>query len=684
MGRKAKKVLSLLLSVTIILCVFTVIPPVKSFAAQTVSSTVPAEYESYVAALKKAHPTWKFEFLYTGLDWNTVIENEAVNGRSLVSYTFPKSYRAIDSSSYNSSTDSYIAKDGTSWFNAEQSVIKYYMDPRNFLDEINVFQFEKLSYDSKTQTLDGIKSMLKGSFMDNVYISNGTSNVLYAQAFLDAATRSGASPYHLVSKVLQEVGKSGSGSTTGKNANYPGIYNFYNIGASSGTNPVENGLSWASSTTAGDYLRPWNSQYKSIIGGALYISKNYISNGQDTIYLEKFDVETAYSGTYWHQYMTNISGAYTEGQKVYNAYKDLKLLETDFTFVIPVYNNFPSSKCNLPISAGSPYCWLSSLTVDNYSVTPASTLQVETNNYSVTVPYSASSVTITAKPYNSSAKVTGLSNSVSSSTATGHVTGISTNLRVRTSAGVSSPNSDSNRLLYSGNYVGLENGTSVTILGQQTVSGVIWYNIRFSYQGATLSGWVSSEYITRDSSTTSQYQKVNLNVGANTFNIVVTGKSGETRTYILTITRSADSSSSPSTGTLNGIKPTVYTLDTTNKFIQNITKGTSVSAFKTNLNIQQNTTVNVLSGSTVVTSGNVGTGMIMRVNYLSSQTEYQIAVTGDVTGDGAPDIFDIIKTRNHILGTSKVSGIYFKAMDVDSNGEVDIFDLIKIRNMALS
>ena len=54
----------------------------------------------------------------------------------------------------------------------------------------------------------------------------------YSKAFMNAASKSGVSPYHLASRVKQEVVINStlmSSSVSGKVAGYEGIYNFYNI-----------------------------------------------------------------------------------------------------------------------------------------------------------------------------------------------------------------------------------------------------------------------------------------------------------------------------------------------------------------------------------------------------------------------------------------------------------------------
>ena len=166
------------------------------------------------------------------------------------------------------------------------------MDPRNLMTESRIFQFELLSYDEDLQTLAGIEAVLKGTFMDGKTITaTDGRQVTYAQTILEAAQQTGTSAYVLATKFIQEVGRNGSGSTSG---NYTckdgsvitGYYNFFNIQATSATNdPIKQGLQFAMGTDADDQ-RPWNTPYKSIVGGATWITNGYISVGQDSIYLK--------------------------------------------------------------------------------------------------------------------------------------------------------------------------------------------------------------------------------------------------------------------------------------------------------------------------------------------------------------------------------------------------------------
>ncbi len=92
------------------------------------------------------------------------------------------------------------------------------------------------------------------------------------------------------------------------------------------------------------YLRPWTSPGKAIIGGAKYISATYISKGQFTSYLKKFNVNPNGSyNVYNHQYMANLQAPYSESYSSFKSYRDNNLLELPLEFTIPIYLNMPDS-----------------------------------------------------------------------------------------------------------------------------------------------------------------------------------------------------------------------------------------------------------------------------------------------------------------------------------------------------
>ena len=330
-----------------------------------------ASYRPYIEELLKKHPNWKFTPLYTNLDWNYVIEQENVFGKNLVPKNYTDSWKNTTPGQYNVEVDA-------GWVDSSKQAVEYCMDPRNFLNEVRLFQFEELSYNENTNNLDGIEKILYGtefysklvSYLDSNGNTISTSSK-YSDLILKAGQTSYVSPYHLASRIKQEVGpflshKSISGDVEG----YKGLYNFYNIGATSSSEPmgaIKNGLQYAkdgkgaSTAIKNKYLIPWNTKEKSITGGGIFIGSSYINVGQNTIYLQKFHVSGSDS-LFWHQYMTNVLAPYSESKSIYNGYQKTGILDTSISFVIPIYNNMPE----IPVQ--SPSVNTNDYTTDNTKV----------------------------------------------------------------------------------------------------------------------------------------------------------------------------------------------------------------------------------------------------------------------------------------------------------------------------
>lgn len=389
-------------------------------------SAFPADYQGLLTALHEKYPSWQFTAYRTGLDWEKVISNENVVGLNLIPNAKGVEWKSILDGAYDWSTDSFIPFDGTNWVTCSQSCLEYYMDPRNFLTADGIFQFENLSYNSENQNLEGINKILAGTALANAsytYTDQSGASVTktYAETFLEAAKSSGVSPYYLASRTKQEVlsGMTLSNSVTGKVSGYEGYYNFYNIGANNSTvsgQNVINGLVFAkngdgmSAADQDKYMIPWNNPYNAIVGGAKYIGNNYINRGQNTIYLQKFNV-TAYS-RYSHQYMANVEAAKAEAQKIYSAYKDLGNISAIFS--IPVYEKMPAAPAPIPSGGKNPNNWLKSLTVQdvdtkkNLALSPAFKVNAEENaSYSITAGAEVGKVNIKANAVSALATVSG-------------------------------------------------------------------------------------------------------------------------------------------------------------------------------------------------------------------------------------------------------------------------------------
>ncbi len=350
---KTKIILSLVISV--LLC--TVFAFLSFSAADDFESTIagfPESYKPYLRELHNQHPEWEFEPFYTGLDFNESVDNEC-GAKSLVSASVSSNiFKSKDAGDYDYSKGTYVQKDG-GFVEANRLAVAYFLDPRNFLNADGIFMFETLSFNDAF-TVQAVENVLKGSFMAdakiNYYDSDGKlkkTSKKYSEVIFDAGKKYNVNPCYLASKILNEVGMSGSSSVSGTYKTYPGIYNFYNIGASDGSGAIARGLKWASTGTT--YSRPWTSPEKSINGGAEYIAESYIACGQFTGYLQRFNVNpNGKHSVYTHQYMTNLTGALSQGYSTYVSYASTGLLENKYVFSIPVYENMPSD--NIPAGKG--------------------------------------------------------------------------------------------------------------------------------------------------------------------------------------------------------------------------------------------------------------------------------------------------------------------------------------------
>ena len=289
----------------------------------------PASYQDKLMRLKQEHPNWIFVKQNTGLEWQKVVSAENYKDRNLISQTMGEAYRG----------DYY----GQGWYYASEAAVKYYLDPRNFLDDTRVFQFEQLTYNPSYHSKAAVQNILSKTFMSGQLPK---SDMTYADAFFKIGVSLKVSPFHLACRVYQEQGKGTSQLISGTYdvvPEYKGYYNYFNIGASGTTDKqvIETGLARARK-------EGWNTPYASLNGGAGILSVNYILRGQDTLYLQKFDVDASDGTLYTHQYMQNIMAPYTESAMVKQAYIKTGALDSPFVFKIPVYNNMPQTACPVP------------------------------------------------------------------------------------------------------------------------------------------------------------------------------------------------------------------------------------------------------------------------------------------------------------------------------------------------
>ena len=345
--------------------------------------------ESYIedlAALQKAHPNWKFVAFKTGLDFDDAVKGELA---------------------------------GTP---TTETNLRAYLDPRNWLNEKYIFQFESIKKSDAVQSVSSVNAILKNTWMANSKINyfdtQGISKTVtevntYADAMIKASNYTNMSANYIAAKIRQENGGATYSATAvcGTRPPFQGIFNYFNIGAYS---TAMDGLAWAAgflkankdtvlydgtnataspivtvsngqrmtyvkedgeyyrvtlynelgngkyedketgyilksdvnTTYMGNYGRPWTDPNKAIYYGAKYIANGYLTY-QYTMYLQKFNVNAQSGNLYRHEYMTNVSGAASEGYHLYSGYSNAGLLNSAHTFYIPVFNNMPNDNSNI-------------------------------------------------------------------------------------------------------------------------------------------------------------------------------------------------------------------------------------------------------------------------------------------------------------------------------------------------
>lgn len=307
----------------------------------------PASYHSYLTALHKKYPNWKFEAVDTGYTWKNALTAQsktglntlaslAPNGGSTGTNSAPLSYLSKDEAVYDKTTNTYqVIADGNQ-YSVISSVIAYYMDPRNFLSEKYIFQFEQLN---STTRKEEVKNALSKTFMNGSYevtdsLTNEVNKGSYLTTFVQAGNTYNLNATFLAARAKQMLTMQGNHLSSGTDKDYPGIYDFFHIG----------GLNYASNGTS--YLRPWTNPEVSILGGANYLSSKYVKKKQNTIYTQKFNFVNGPVTS--NQYTTNLKAPMNEANSLYLAYRDADTLSEAHTFYIPVFSKMPASVCELP------------------------------------------------------------------------------------------------------------------------------------------------------------------------------------------------------------------------------------------------------------------------------------------------------------------------------------------------
>ncbi|GEM_PF-3746283 len=291
----------------------------------------PISYHDGLISLHTLHPNWRFEAYNTGIDFNSFIDREMSDGKVCtpeVNYGYSPVWRD-PKYAYTKSDGTISSGYDDGYYAASKEAVSYFIDPRNFMDDTQIFQFLSAKYDSATQNIEEIDTIL-----------NGTALAPFAEYFLNAGGTEMSSAF-LAAKSRIETGGGTSDLARGEVEGYEGFYNFFGIGAYDG-NANQGGGSYAKE-------HGWNSPELSINGGEEYIYTKYVLKGQDTLYTMKWNID-AYlaTGKISGQYATHIKDAFNKAKLFAQS---IKGIDAGFTFRIPVYDNMPEPASPKPTQA---------------------------------------------------------------------------------------------------------------------------------------------------------------------------------------------------------------------------------------------------------------------------------------------------------------------------------------------
>ena len=126
-----------------------------------------------------------------------------------------------------------------------------------------------------------------------------------------------------------------------------------------------------------------------------------------------------------------------------------------------------------------------------------------------------------------------------------------------------------------------------------------------------------------------------------------------------------------------------YDVDETNKYISKIMVNTEVNNFTPNIILGYGYGIDV-DTKTINNKQLLYTGGKTRITHgLDLYREYTNIVIGDINGDGAINSADLLKIRQHLLGTNILTGAYFLSSDINYDSTINSADLLRVRQHLL-
>jgi len=469
------------------------------------------------------------------------------------------------------------------------------------------------------------------------------------------------------------------------------------------------------------YGRPWTTPKKAIVGGAKFISGSYISKGQFTSYLKKFNVNpnSAYN-TYNHQYMANLAAPYSEAYTSYRSYKENGLLELPLEFTIPIFDNMPDYT-TLPGKATDKSGqkeikdkeFEKLLDKEEFPESYKCKLRILHNTYPNWIFKSLKTNLDFNSSINSEQKVSSIQGGKQyyELDKNGNATSTEKGWYIANKATVGYYLDPRNFLIperilmfenlgYSDNYnekvvSSILKGTfmdNISVLDNQSYASIFVEAGKSANMSAVyLASLAKQESGTKLSNTTNgaefTYNGVTYKGLYNFFNIGAFSSeknpalaglvyaSGGSDSVIVGSESSSGSSSSPTNNDENEI---LSKLGASKKedCLVDLKIGTTISDLKKKIS---NATITITNAKD---NDIIKTGQEIVIKYNSKTYNYIIAVNGDVNGDGKIDAADYVKIKNYIMEkkNSSLNIAESLAADVDGSGTIGAADYVKIKN----
>ena len=669
------------------------------FEAEMEKEGFPESYREILRAVHQWNPTWTFKAQHLDVDWNEAINEEYDDFPTLNNSRHPSGWKSLAQGDYRYAVDDGNGglKDGGWKLNdgkyarASKEMLAYAMDPRNFLGESTIFMFEDLDYLPDVQTEEGVKRILN-KYKD---FKGSTEGFTYSQLFMEAARESGVNPYFLATRSVHEVNNSliiaGNGIAVNVNGEtvikYPGIYNYYNFSAyaGNGMGVIEHGLNFAShvytdkeksSSSFYDDLRPWNTRRKAIVGGAKRLGREYVKVGQNTPYLQRYNVAPSNpKNRYSHQYMSLVTALYEESYMYYSGLMEDGdgAINTPYVFLIPVYKNMPETPCERPTGDGNPNPYLADLTITGEGLEEGTKLSPEfewdKDEYSITVEEPIDKITVSASPLAKTTKISG--------------TGEYLLVHGETVCEIECKAENGTVVKYMIRITRKGEGEdpSVTPKPSQSVTPSVSPEVSPSVS-PEVSPSVSPEVT--PSVSPGVVPSVSPEVTPSVSPEVTPSVSPEvtptdTPTPTPTDTPTPTPTNTP-TPTPEPEKVVSEKYQVSDEYICNIEPGTEMADFLSEIKVTGGSRITMLNAKgEEVTEGTVGTGWTLK----TKEHSIPIIIFGDVTGDGDISAIDLLYIRRHLLEISTLSGAALIAADVKNDEEITALDLLYVKRHIL-